>query len=171
MHYRVPCGPRGQGTPFYLLAVWAVGITAWPVTLLAQLPPDCLPPAQAREALERRASAEVFNAVGAYFAQRSEARCAVAAFREAVRLEPRGVESQFNLGLALIRQGDLAAAADHLRNLSRSAPDFFPGRMAYGTALAESGAHESAAAEFLAAQELDPRSVEAAQALDRKSVV
>ena len=154
------CGAL-DSAPYRLVAI---GAFLW-FPASAQLPPGCEPPPPAREAMAQGVSAGLYNALGAYFAQRSETTCAVEAFQRALNLAPDNPETKFNLGLALIQKGDLVSAVEHLREFSRSAPDFFQARMAYGTALAESGKHQAAVEEFAAAQRIDPQSVDAAQAL------
>ena len=128
-------------------------LLAWALPAAGQLPPSCLPPPPARQALAEAVSAELFNAIGGYFTQRNESGCAVAAFQQAFRLGPSSQETRFNLGLALIQKGDLKTAVDHLSEFSQSAPEHFLARMAYGSVLAELGEHEAAARSSLLPEE------------------
>lgn len=147
-------------------AVWLqTQLLVWILPASGQLPPSCLTHSPVQQALAENVSAAQYNTIGADFVRRNETGCAVAAFQQALRLDPSFAETRFNLGMALMQNGDFKAAADHLREFSQSVPKSFQARMAYGGALAAVGKYEAAAREFTAAQDLDARSHEALQAL------
>ena len=56
--------------------------------------------------------ARVYDAIGAWFAEKGDLKCAVAAFEHALRLEPHSAEAHFDLGLVRQRQEKPAAAAN-----------------------------------------------------------
>src|ERR1035441_2333327 len=66
---------------------------------VAQLPDTCKPPASAAQAPAGTTPARVYDAVGAWFAEKGDLKCAVAAFKQALQLEPRLAEAHFDLGL------------------------------------------------------------------------
>ena len=65
----------------------------------AQLPDTCKAPTSASHAPAGTPPARVYDAVGAWFAEQGDLKCAVAAFKQALRLEPRSAEAHFDLGL------------------------------------------------------------------------
>ena len=108
------------------------------------------------------AAAEVPNALGAHFARGAEHRCAVAAFRVALRLGPHPDETRLDPGSGLIESDDLRDALAQLWEFKRRSPGFFKARTAYGTAHSLLGEHLAAVEEFTAARHLSPQSVDAA---------
>ena len=65
----------------------------------AQLPDTCKPPASAAHPPAGTPPARVYDAEGVWFAEKGDLNCAVAAFKQALRLEPRLAEAHFDLGL------------------------------------------------------------------------
>src|SRR5438105_4375258 len=57
---------------------------------------------------------DAYNNLGVLYFQKQEYPQAIAAFREADRLQPKDPEISFNLGLALFRSGDYKAAIAYL---------------------------------------------------------
>jgi tetratricopeptide (TPR) repeat protein len=81
----------------------------------AQLPDTCKPPASAAHPPAGTPPARVYDAVGAWFAEKGDLKCAVAAFKQALRLEPRSAEAHFDLGLVRKNQQQSAAAISEFR--------------------------------------------------------
>ena len=129
-----------------------VGLAIWcGIRSLCQVEPGCEPPVAARASM---AAVEVPNALRAHFARRGEHKCAVAAFRVALRVGPHSAESRLDPGFGLIESGDLRDAVADLWKFSRRSPGFFQARTAYGTAHSLLGEHPAAVEEFAAARQL-----------------
>src|SRR5947207_14551723 len=90
-----------------LLLLWAVVL---PRSLLWGQD-KCEPPAELKAAESGQTAARAFNAVGAYFAERTEIDCATPAFESALRLDATLWEARYNLGLALKAAGQLDRAS------------------------------------------------------------
>jgi tetratricopeptide (TPR) repeat protein len=121
---------------------------------MAQLPDTCKPPAGAMHAPSGTSQAKVFDAVGVWFAQKADFSCAVAAFKQALRLEPRSAESHFDLGLVRQSQQQLPAAINEFRLALQYDPALLQAHCALGSSL--SGPAE-AEAEFRKALAKDPQ--------------
>ncbi len=65
----------------------------------AQLPDTCKPPASAAHPPAGTPPARVYDAEGVWFAEKGDLKCAAAAFKQALRLDPRLAEAHFDLGL------------------------------------------------------------------------
>ena len=74
-------------------------------TVPAQLPEPCKLPEHIQQDISTNPAVEKWGAVGGMFAQRGQMSCAVAAFREGLKLDPDSPEANFNLGLALTQTG------------------------------------------------------------------
>jgi tetratricopeptide (TPR) repeat protein len=119
----------------------------------AQLPDTCKLPASASHAPVGTPPARVYDAEGAWFAEKGDFKCAVAAFEQALRLEPRSAEAHFDLGLVRQRQERPADAAKEFRLALESDPGLLQARCALGSALADPAEAE---ADFRKALELNP---------------
>jgi len=86
---------------------------------------------------------------------------AVTVFRQAVRVAPENALAQNNLGAALIRRGETAAALAHLRKALSLRPRYPEAAFNTGVALAELGRREEAVAFYGRALELKPDYAEA----------
>ncbi len=89
----------------------------------AQLPETCKPPSELANAIHATPSASVYDAAGAWFADKGNLKCAVAAFEEAVRREPASAEAHYDLGVARVRLQQFAAAAEDFRRALKHKPD------------------------------------------------
>lgn len=126
------------------------------VSAQAQLPGTCKPPASAREALAGTPPAKVYDAVGVWFAQKGNFNCAVAAFRQALRLEPGSAEAHFDLGLVRQSQEQPAAAISEFRLALHYDPGLLQAHCGIGSSLSEPAEAE---AEFRKALAADSRLV------------
>jgi tetratricopeptide (TPR) repeat protein len=106
-------------------------------------------------------SAAVYDALGAYFGQRQQLSCALAAFEAAVHQDPNSWEARFNLSLALLQKHEPSRAARELRVATRIKPDDPLGHIALGQALSELGQNEAATEEFKFVLKSDPKSIPA----------
>jgi tetratricopeptide (TPR) repeat protein len=103
----------------------------------AQLPDTCKPPASAAHAPAGIPPARVFDAVGVWFAQKGDPNCAIAAFKQALRLEPRLAEAHFDLGLVQQSQQQLTAAISEFRLALQYDPALVQAHCALGSSLAD----------------------------------
>jgi Tfp pilus assembly protein PilF len=146
-----------------VLCAWMVQV--WSMDVLGQVPAICKGPAELEEVLATHPSAGAYDALGAYFGQRQQLSCAIAAFEAAVHQDPNSWEARFNLSLALLQKHDAAQAARELRVAVRIKPDDPLGHIALGEALGELGQNEAAIEEFKFALKSDPKSVPALDGL------
>jgi len=120
----------------------------------AQLSDTCKPPAGALQAPSGTSQAKVFDAVGVWFAQKADFNCAVAAFKYAIRLEPRSPEAHFDLGLVRQNQKQLPEAISEFRLALQYDPALLQAHCALGSSLTEPAEAE---AEFRKALAKDPK--------------
>src|SRR5947208_12195585 len=150
---------------------WAgIALCAWimhafSAVLLAQMPAACKGPTELEKLIATQPSAAVYDALGAYFGQRQQLSCAIAAFEAALNQDPHSWEARFNLSLALLQKHDAARAARELRVAVRIKPYDPLGHIALGEALGELGQNEAAIEEFKLALKSDPKSVPALDGL------
>jgi len=83
------------------IARCACVVQAFSAIMFAQMPAACKAPAELGKVIASQPSAGVYGALGAYFSQRQQLSCAIAAFEAAVRQDPNSWEARFNLSLAL----------------------------------------------------------------------
>jgi tetratricopeptide (TPR) repeat protein len=100
--------------------------------------------------------ASVYDAVGVWFAQRGDFKCSVAAFDQAVRLDPRSAEAHFDLGLVRQRQQQNDAAIREFQLALQYDPALLQARCALGSVLRDPAAAE---AEFRKALAANPQLV------------
>ena len=112
--------------------------------LFAQMPAACKGPTELEKVIGTHPSAGAYDALGAYFGQRQQLSCAIAAFEAAVRQDPKSWEARFNLALALLQKHEAARAARELRVAIRIKPDDPLGHIALGEALGELGQNDAA---------------------------
>ena len=145
------------------LCSWLVHVVT--TSLFAQMPAACDGPAELEKVLATHPSADVYDALGAYFGQREQLSCAIAAFEAAARQDPNSWQARFNLALALLQKHEAARAARELRVAVRIKPDDPLGHIALGEALGELGQNDAAIGEFKLALKSDPMSVPALDGL------
>src|SRR5215472_14457368 len=106
--------PRVARRPI-CVAVWLSlsGLFVMPTS--AQTLANCKGPAGLEQAVLREPTSGAYNALGAYFARRSQFSCAMRAFETALKLNPKSWEAHYNFGLALRSTGELKRAANELR--------------------------------------------------------
>jgi tetratricopeptide (TPR) repeat protein len=122
----------------------------------AQLPDTCKPPTSAAHAPAGTRPANVYDAEGAWFAEKGDLKCAVAAFKQALRLEPRLAEAHFDLGLVRQSQQQPAEAISEFRLALRYDPALLLAHCALGSSL---GDPTEAEAEFRKALGANPQLV------------
>src|SRR5215472_10965090 len=122
----------------------------------AQLPAACNAPASAAHPPPGTPPARVYDAVGAWFAEKGDLNCAVAAFKQALLLEPKSAEAHFDLGLVRQRQKQPGAAIDEFRLALEYDPGLVQARCVLGSTLANPTEAET---EFRKALEQNPNLV------------
>jgi tetratricopeptide (TPR) repeat protein len=122
----------------------------------AQLPPTCKPPASAANPPAGTPPASVYDAVGVWFAQKGDFKCSVAAFEQALRLDPHSAEAHFDLGLVRQNQKQNAAAIREFQLALQYDLALVQARCALGSVLPDPAAAE---AEFRKALEVNPQLV------------
>lgn len=123
---------------------------------VAQRPNPCTPPASAAHAPAGTPPARVYDAVGAWFAEKGDLNCAVAAFKQALRLEPKSSEAHFDLGLVRQSQEKPAEAINEFRLALEYDPKLLQARCALGSALTDPAEAKS---EFSKALAVNPQLV------------
>jgi tetratricopeptide (TPR) repeat protein len=103
----------------------------------AQLPDTCKAPAAAAQAPAGTPPARVYDAVGVWFAQKGDLTCAAAAFKQALRMEPRLAEAHFDLGLVRQSQKQSAAAISEFRLALENDPALVQAHCALGSSLSD----------------------------------
>lgn len=126
------------------------------VRAAAQLPDTCKPPTSAAHAPPGTPPARVYDAVGAWFAEKGDLKCAAAAFKQALRLEPHLAEAHFDLGLVRQSQQQTAAAISEFRLALQYDPALLQAHCALGSSL---GGPTEAEAEFRKALAVNPQLV------------
>ena len=127
--------------------------SAWTV---AQLPDTCKPPASAVHPPAGTPPARVYDAVGTWFARKGDLRCAAAAFKQALRLDPHSAEAHFDLGLVRQSQQQPAAAISEFRLALQYDPGLQLAHCALGSSLGDPNVAE---AEFRKALAANPQLV------------
>jgi tetratricopeptide (TPR) repeat protein len=120
----------------------------------AQLPDTCKPPASAAHAPAGTPPAGVYDAVGVWFAEKGDLTCAVAAFKQALQLEPHLAEAHFDLGLVRQSQQQPAAAISEFRLALQYDPALLQAHCALGSSLNDP---TEAEAEFRKALAVNPQ--------------
>ena len=156
---RRPIAGLGRRFAACMLGLCSLGWTL--VSATAQLPPGCKPPPQLEQAVAEAPSSDVYNALGAFFAQNKRPDCSMGAFKEALQLDPEDPATHFNLGLVSMQAGDLETAAAEFSQVTQLQPDMINGHLALGTALLELGRYSEASEPLEAALEIDLRSTQA----------
>ena len=120
----------------------------------AQVPVTCRPPASAAHPPPGTPPAKVYDAIGAWFAEKGDLACAAAEFKEAVRLEPHSAEAHFDLGLVRQKQQQTAAAINEFRLALQYDPALLQAHCALGSTLSDPAGAE---AEFRKALAVNPQ--------------
>ena len=117
----------------------------------AQLPNSCKAPASAAHAPAGTPPARVYDAIGVWFAQKGSLTCAVAAFEQALRVEPRLAEAHFDLGLVRQTQNKSSAAIAEFRLALEDDPALLQAHCALGSSLSDPAEAEAEFRKALAA--------------------
>jgi tetratricopeptide (TPR) repeat protein len=112
------------------------------------------------------------NILGAAFTRTGRGQEAIRQFETALQLDPGNVNARYNLVFALVKSGQLAAAAGHMEQVVAAFPKDAGLHNLWGELLAQQGKYPEAIAQFDQALALDP-ALEAArsnraQALSRQ---
>src|SRR5258707_9170322 len=116
--------------------------------LSAQSPAACKGPAELEKVIAAHPSAGAYDALGAYFGQRQQLSCAIAAFQSAAHLEPNSWEARFNLSLAYLQTQQPAKAVRELKIALSLKPTDPMAHTALGVALSELDQNDAAIEQF-----------------------
>ena len=111
----------------------------------------CVGPSEIERALHDSPSANVYDALGAWFAQHRQIDCALPAFQKSLALDPNSWQTHYNFGLALLETGDQERALAEFRAAVHGNPGSVLARNALGGTLQALGRLEQAEAAFKAA--------------------
>ena len=121
------------------IAAFGTALIICGASAFGQIPPDCRGPAQIERALTVQPSAGAYNALGAWFAQKTQEACAIAAFPKCHSLEAR-TQWRATLNLALADQHrDFQQAVRELETAAKFDPSRAQVHLALGIVLEESG--------------------------------
>jgi type II secretory pathway predicted ATPase ExeA/tetratricopeptide (TPR) repeat protein len=123
--------------------------------LEAPPPPRSIPP----EPVSPAAAAADHLERGAWFARQGSLDEAIAAFREALALNPGYVDAVYNLGVSLLEKGQVGEAVEVLRRATALSPDDGLAQRALGIALRRSGELVGAAVSLQRAVDLLPNDI------------
>src|SRR4051794_13195540 len=104
---------------------------------MAQLPVTCKPPEAATHPPSGTSPAKVYDAIGVWFAEKGNSQCAVASFKQALRLEPKLAEAHFDLGLVHQSQQQPVAAISEFRLALQYDPGLLQAHCALGSSLSD----------------------------------
>ncbi len=121
-------------------------------------PPPSLPPISPPPVSTAAAAADRLE-LGAWLARNGSLDEAIAAFREALALDPGYGDAFYNLGVSLLEKGQLGEAIEALRKAISISPDHGLAQRALGIALRQSGELIDAAVSLQRAVELLPNDV------------
>jgi hypothetical protein len=91
-----------------LLLAYAIAASAAP------LPNECKLPAFSEAAIHGNANARAYAAIGNWFADHDDRKCAVAAFEETVRLDPHFAPALGDLGIATVVDARILRQSDQI---------------------------------------------------------
>ena len=139
-----------------------------------QLPLECKPPADRQQAVRDNPTAKGYGAIGTWFSEHGDPKCALAAFEEAVQLEPLSAQTHHNLASALgnlgivrANQGDTEEAEKLFRRAIKNDPEYEQGHLNLGLILAKKQKFTEAEAETDRALKLAPDDAAALAAAGR----
>ena len=90
--------------------------------MAAQEVSSCKGPAELEHVIASNPSAGAFDALGAYFASHHQFSCAISAFESAIHLAPDMWDGHYDLGVALLSNGNPQRAAHELQIASKLKP-------------------------------------------------
>ena len=152
--------------PAFLPSVLAA-FCAFPLSIAAQEVPSCKGPAELEHVVTASPSPGAFDALGAYFAGHRQFSCAISAFESAIHLAPDLWDSHYDLGVALLSNGNPQRAAHELQIASKLKPGTAKILLPLGISLSALNQQDAAIDAFRAILKQDPRSVPALDGLTK----
>ena len=114
------------------------------------IPKSCLTQAnrsdkigEVQESIHDHPTAGAYNTLGVLYAQGDQVSCAISAFEASIRVQDPNWEAHYNLGIALVRQGDQARAKRELRTAIQQKPDSLSSRFALAAVLQDQNPPEA----------------------------
>lgn len=126
--------------------------------MAAQPGPECALSLELQQKVAAHPSAAAYDELGAYFGQRDNFSCAIAAFQSSLKLEPRSAETRYYLALAFLANNNAQRASEELRRALKLNPDLPQGHMNLGAALNRLNQMDAAIDQFYTALQQDPKS-------------
>ena len=126
--------------------------------LCAATPSVCTPPPALQNKLQNSPKADTYGELGMWYGDHDHYDCAIKAFRDALKLEPKSAEYFYLFGLNLLRKGDFTDAVKPLQQSIEIKPDVLKAHLLLATALEELHQPAEARTEWIAALKIDPHS-------------
>jgi putative PEP-CTERM system TPR-repeat lipoprotein len=156
---------RRRGWPCLRRALAA--LCAFPLMVAAQQVSPCKGPAELEKVITSNPSPGAFDALGAYFASHHQFSCAISAFESAVHLAPDSWDGHYDLGIALLSDGDAHRATRELQIASKLKPGTEKILLPLGMSLSAINQQDAAIDVFRAILKQDPQSVAALDGLTK----
>jgi tetratricopeptide (TPR) repeat protein len=121
-------------------------------------PSVCTPPPALQSKLQSSPKADKFAELGMWYGDHDQYGCAINAYRNALKLEPKSAEFLYLLGLNLLRKGDFSDAVKPLQQSVAIKPDVLKAHLLLATALEELKQPAEARVEWITALKIDPHS-------------
>jgi tetratricopeptide (TPR) repeat protein len=119
----------------------------------------CRGPDPLEAAVRDHPSARTWAALGGWFGEQQQYRCALSAFQTALRLDPQSAELHYYAGLTLHSEGSSQEALRELQRSTELDPGQVRPRLLAGAILNDSGKHAEAEKAWEQALRIDPNSV------------
>lgn len=135
-----------------------VGFTVAISSICMASPSGCTPPQDLRARLQGKAKADTYAQLGMWYGDHHQYSCAVGAYRDALKVEPKSPEFFYLLGLNLLRNGNFSEAVQPLQQSVVLKPDIVKPHLLLATAYEELHQPAEARTEWMAALKIDPHS-------------
>ncbi len=128
---------------------------------------DCAGPPALQARMRSHPDAGAFVELGTWFGDRHQYACAIQAYRDALKFDPKSPQLQYLIGLTLYFSDHAEEAVAPLRQSIGLSPEVLKPHLILGAALDQLHRGDEARAEWLAALKIDPRSVIAVDGLSK----
>jgi tetratricopeptide (TPR) repeat protein len=135
--------------------------------LVTQVWAACVAPAALTSKVKAKPSADTYTALGIWFNDHQQYACAIEAYRSGLKLEQRSPQLDYLLGVSLYASGNPKGAIQPLQESIQLAPKVLKPRLVLAGALEQLQRRSEARAEWVAALQIDPRSVLALDGLSK----
>jgi Flp pilus assembly protein TadD len=118
----------------------------------------CVPSPDLQARLQTQPKADTYAEAGMWYGDHGQYACAVGAYRDALKREPKSAQFLYLLGLNLLRKGDFSDAVKPLQQSIEIKPDVLKAHLLLASALEELHRPAEARNEWSAALKIDPHS-------------